>query len=105
MGTLMAHEYAAMEKFDKAIQMYESAVSVDCRHYNAWWGLGNVYYRQEEFHNARYHFQRAVDINGSNAVLRTSLGMACQSLGEPERALQLFSAAAHSQQCSALVGF
>jgi len=103
--TLIAHEYAAMEKFDKAIQMYQRALSLDSRHYNAWWGLGNVYYRQEEYPNARYHFQRAVAINGCNAVLRTSLGMALQSLGEPERALRLFSVAARDHHCAALASF
>jgi len=38
-------------------------------------------------------------------VLQTSLGMACQSLGQPERALELLSDAARSGQCSALASF
>jgi len=103
--TLMAHEYTATEKYDKAIQMYERAIAVDCRHYNAWFGLGDVYYRQEEYQNARYHFQKAVEINRGNAVLRTHLGMAWQSLQDPERALELFASAEGSQHCSALASF
>lgn len=94
--TLCAHEYAADEKFDKAIEMYERAIHIDCRHYNAWWGLGNVYLRQEEHQNARYHFRKAVEINASNAVLRLSLGLACQALGESEQALELFTQSARS---------
>lgn len=103
--TLCAHEHTASEKFDKAIQMYERAIAIDSRHYNAWWGLGNVYLRQEEHEHAKYHFRKAVEINGSNGVLRASLGMACQQLGESEQALDLFSAAAKSQQCGALASF
>lgn len=85
--------------------MYERAIAIDSRHYNAWWGLGNVYFRQEEHQSAKYHFHKAVEINGSNGVLRASLGMACQQLGEAENALDLFSAAAQSQQCGALAAF
>lgn len=85
--------------------MYERAISIDSRHYNAWWGLGNVHIRQEEYQKAKYHFQRAVEVNENNAVLRASLGMACQKLGEVELALRLFSNAALSQQCCALASF
>jgi anaphase-promoting complex subunit 3 len=43
--TLKGHEYVAVENFDKAKQSYEQALTVDSRHYNAWWGLGNIAYR------------------------------------------------------------
>lgn len=104
--TLIGHEFSSSEKYDDAIQMYERAIALDSRHYNAWWGLGSVYSRQEEHHTARYHFQRAADISAHNAVLRTSLGMACQALGEPERALELLSSVSRSgSQCGALASF
>lgn len=103
--SLIAHELYASDKFDKAIHMYERAIAIDPHHYNAWWGLGNMYLQQEEHQKAKYHFQRAVEINTENAVLQTSLGMACQSLGQPERALELLSDAARSGQCSALASF
>lgn len=103
--TLIAHEYAAMDKFDKAIETYEHAITVDSQHYNAWWGLGNVYFRQEEFGKAQYHFQKAAAINANNSVLKTSLGMVLQCVGEPERALQFFSSAVQSHPPSALASF
>lgn len=99
---LLGHELADCEQYDKAIQMYESAIAIDSRHYNSWWGLGNVYLRQEDFQKAKYHFQRAVDINGCHAVLRTSLGMAWQALGKNDIALELFSAAAMNDHCGAM---
>ena len=59
--TLCGHEFMASEKIDKvkplkifkglghqAVAMYENALNLDPRHYNAWWGLGNIYHRQEE---------------------------------------------------------
>jgi anaphase-promoting complex subunit 3 len=100
--TLIAHENAVVEKFDQAINMYEHAISLDPWHYNAWWGLGNVYNRQEDYPKAKHHFQRAVEINGSNAILRASLGMALKALGKLENALGLFTAASRSNDCGAL---
>lgn len=97
--TLCGHEFAASDKFETATQLYKAAIALDSRHYNAWWGLGDVYRRQAEHKAAKYHFQRALEINGGNAVLRTSLGMACRSLGEQDLALQLFSPA-RGQQCA-----
>jgi len=97
--TLIAHEYAELEKLDKASEMFKRALSIDGRHYNAWWGLGNLYMRQEEFQNARYHFQRAVDINRGNAVLRISLSQAWVSLNEPTKALELLDIAAKMPNC------
>lgn len=32
--------------------MFESALSYDVRHYNAWWGLGNISYKQEKYDKA-----------------------------------------------------
>ena len=44
--TLSGHEYSANDDFEKAMACYRSAVRIDERHYNAWYGLGNIYYRQ-----------------------------------------------------------
>ena len=34
--TLSGHEYFACEDFEQARKLYETALSVDRRHYNAW---------------------------------------------------------------------
>ena len=43
--------------------MYRHAMRLDGRHYNAWYGLGAIYYRQEKYALAEYHFQRALSMN------------------------------------------
>ena len=40
--TLCGHEYVANEDFDQAKKCYQRALTADERHYNAWWGLGNI---------------------------------------------------------------
>jgi anaphase-promoting complex subunit 3 len=94
-----------MEKLDKASEMFKRALSLDSRHYNAWWGLGNLYLRQEEFKNAKYHFQKAVHINRGNAVLRISLSQACVELKEPAIALELLDAAAQMSHGGAAASY
>mmetsp|Transcript_55538 Transcript_55538/g.124932 ORF Transcript_55538/g.124932 Transcript_55538/m.124932 type:complete len:728 (-) Transcript_55538:4-2187(-) len=91
--TLSGHELAACDKLEEAAAMYNQAVVRDPQHYNAWWGLGNVYMRQEDLRKARYHYHRAVQLNSKNAVVLAALGQVCQKLGEPLQALELFTAA------------
>merc|ERR1740129_378217 len=102
---LCGHEFVANEKFDKAIPMYEHALSIDPRHHNAWWGLGNIYHRQEEHENARYHFLNALDINKSNSVLRCYLGMVSESLNNPLMALENFDRAAQGEPQNGMAYF
>lgn len=47
--TLAGHEHLANEDFDRALDFYRAAIRADERHYNAWYGLGYVYYRQEKY--------------------------------------------------------
>ncbi len=32
--------------------MFENALNNDLRHYNAWWGLGNILYKQQKYDKA-----------------------------------------------------
>jgi len=40
--TLCGHEFTSNEDFEKAISCYRDAIRVDSRHYNAWYGLGEL---------------------------------------------------------------
>ena len=87
--TLCGHEYVANEDFEKAICMYRHAIKTDERHYNAWYGLGAIYYRQEKFELAEYHFRRALSINAQSSVLHCYLGMVLHANKKCEEALDL----------------
>jgi anaphase-promoting complex subunit 3 len=69
-----------MEDYENGIKCYMSALQVDERHYNAWYGLGVVYLRQEKFEFAEHHFRFAYRINPMSSVLLCYLGMALHSL-------------------------
>jgi anaphase-promoting complex subunit 3 len=73
--TLCGHEYVANEDLEKAVNSFRHAIRCDDRHYNAWYGLGAVYYRQERLDLAEYHFRRACAINKISSVLQCYMGM------------------------------
>lgn len=85
--TLSGYEYMANEDFDKAVACFRNAIRLDERHYNAWYGLGAIYHRQEKYDLAEYHFQHAVAINSQSSVLRCNLGMSQYSNGKAMQAL------------------
>ena len=91
--TLSGYEYMANEDFDKAVACFRNAIRSDERHYNAWYGLGAIYHRQEKYDLAEYHFHRAVTINPQSSVLRCNLGMSQYSNGKAMQALDTLAEA------------
>lgn len=55
--------------------MFEQALNLDVRHYSAWWGQGNIAYKQERYERAYEYFKKALDINPKNPVLYSFMGM------------------------------
>jgi anaphase-promoting complex subunit 3 len=72
--TLQGHEHVANEEFDKALFAYRSAVGADARHYNGWYGLGQVYEKMGKFETAEKHYRAASQINPTNALLAVRIG-------------------------------
>lgn len=70
----------ALEDFENGIKSYHSALQVDERHYNAWYGLGMIYLRQEKFEFAEHHFRKAFNINSRSSVIMSYLGTALHTL-------------------------
>ena len=91
--TLSGYEYMANEDFDKALACFRQALRTNDRHYNAWYGLGGIYHRQEKFDLAEYHFERACQIHPSSSILRCNLGIAQYANGKAYQALGTLSEA------------
>jgi anaphase-promoting complex subunit 3 len=72
--TLQGHEHVSNEEFDKAMMAYRHAIGADNRHYNGWYGLGNVYERLGKYELAEKHYRAAALINQSNAMLLVRIG-------------------------------
>lgn len=92
--TLCGHEHVAMEQFEEGVTCYRAALRLDSRHYNAWYGLGSIYLRQEKPELAEYHFRRALQIHERSSVLRCYLGVALHALKRNGEALEELQVAA-----------
>lgn len=91
--TLVGHEFVSNEDLDGAVSCYRDAIRIDDRHYNAWYGLGAIFFRQEQYDLAEYHFKRALSIHPGSSVLHCHLGMAQHAAGRPNDALKTLAGA------------
>ena len=67
--TLTGHEYVANESYDLAETCYKTALKFDNRSYNAWWGLGQIQFKKQNFSEAIKNFKKALKINSKSALL------------------------------------
>ncbi|XP_062149461.1 cell division cycle protein 27 homolog B-like [Alnus glutinosa] len=91
--TLCGHEYVALEDFENGIKSYQSALRVDTRHYNSWYGLGMIYLRQEKYEFSEHHFRMAFQINPCSSVIMCYLGTALHALKRDDEALVIMETA------------
>lgn len=56
----------------QAVACFRMAIRTDRRHYNAWYGLGSIYHRQEKYDMAEYHFRRALRINPQSRYINAT---------------------------------
>lgn len=91
--TLLGHELVITEELDKAMSCFRTAILKDSRHYNAWYGIGSIYSKQERYSLAEFHFKHALQINPLNSVIMVHIGAMQFNLNKTEQALQTLNAA------------
>lgn len=79
--TLCGHEQVNNEDLEQAVASFRQALLSNDRHYNAWYGLGSIFFRQERVELATYHFRRAMQINPASSVLHCYLAMSLHAQG------------------------
>lgn len=77
----MGHEQSTLEEFDRALAAFQFALRIDPRHYNALFGISNVYYKQEKFDLAENYLVRAVALFPQSHLLLTHLAALRSRLG------------------------
>ncbi|EOA83360.1 uncharacterized protein SETTUDRAFT_155897 [Exserohilum turcica Et28A] len=103
--TLQGHEHVANEEFDKATTAYRNAISADNRHYNGWYGLGNVYERLGKYEVAEKHYRAAAEINQNNAMILVRIGLVLDRMKKIEPALLQFENAIRIDPRSVMARF
>lgn len=102
--TLSGHECVDDDP-SKAIHFFQSALRVDPRHYNAWYGLGSCYLRQSRLRLAEYHYRRALEIHPNNAILLGCVGIVLERRNECDEAMVIFDRAIQLSPDNALVRY
>lgn len=72
---------------------FRTAILKDSRHYNAWFGIGTIFSKQERYTLAEIHYQHAARINPKNSVILVHIGTMQFALKRPEQALKTLNAA------------
>jgi len=85
--TLCGHELGAQEDLEGALRSYRSALALQPRHHNAWYGMSQVFARQEKWDLAEYHLQRAMQVHPTSAVLKCHCAIAMARSGRLHQAL------------------
>ncbi|KAF2732621.1 TPR-like protein [Polyplosphaeria fusca] len=85
--TLQGHEHVANEDYDKALYAYRCAISADNRHYNGWYGLGQVFEKMGKYDVAEKHYRAASQINPTNALLAVKIGLVLDRMKKTQPAL------------------
>jgi len=81
----------AIEELDRALKCFRTAIRIHPRHYNAWYGLGMIYYKQERYQRAENYYKKALAIHPHNSILHCHLGVVQHALNKPEKSLSSFS--------------
>ncbi|GAA5885393.1 hypothetical protein JCM16303_006032 [Sporobolomyces ruberrimus] len=91
--TLAGHECVMLEEYERAMGFFREAIRRDSVHYNAWFGLGNVYLKTGKHTLADYHFRRALEINPTNATLVCCVGSVLEKSRRYKEALETYERA------------
>ena len=86
----LAMSYLQLEDTDNAIKAYQTAIQIDTSRDDSHVKLGNLYFSQEKYEEARVEYAEATRINPST-VNRYSLGQAYMELGRYEDAQDQFN--------------
>lgn len=91
--TLLGHEFVLVEELDKALNAFRTAVRLDHRHYNAWYGIGLSYYKQERFQLAEIYYRKALAINRFSPILMCHVAVVQHATNNTSAALETLGAA------------
>lgn len=90
---LRGHEFVSTGDLDAAMSSFREAISYDPRNYNAWYGLGIVFFQQQRHSVAEAHFRKAATFHPTSPVLHTYLGMSLSASEKFTEALSVLKQA------------
>lgn len=103
--TLLGHELISAERLDQAKTHFRAATRLDPRHWNAWCGLGCIYYKNELYTNSELYYMKALKIAPTNPVLMCQLAVVQHACKKTNAAIETLSKALQIDPDNALCRF
>lgn len=103
--TLLGHELISAERLDQAKTCFRNAVRLDPKHWNAWCGLGCIYYKNELYVDAELYYKKALKIAPTNPVLMCQLAVVQHACKRSDTAIDTLSRALNIDKDNALCRF
>jgi tetratricopeptide (TPR) repeat protein len=81
--------------YNKSLEIYEKALTIDSEYGPIWFGIGEVYYNEQQYHESYLYFRKALKLNPSNGLYWRYLGAVQLELGFDKHAIRSFERATH----------
>jgi len=91
--SLMGHEMLLVESLADASKQFRMSIDRNPKEWSSWYGLGSVYFKQDNFKAAEYYMKKALDLNPHSSVLYYVYAMVLRKVENREKALQMFNKA------------
>jgi anaphase-promoting complex subunit 3 len=87
---LAGHEQLLFDRAPEAAKHFREAIDRNPLEWSAWYGLGSVYYKQDNFGAAEYYMKKALDLNPTSSVLHYVYAMVLKKCGRDDDAERMF---------------
>lgn len=90
---LAGHEYLLSEMLKESENSFVNAIARNPFEWSAWYGLGEVKFRQDSFMSAEYYIHKALELNPYSSILCFIYGTVLRSCGKQEESMEMFNKA------------
>ena len=83
---LAGHEYLLLDMIPKAAELFRSSLDRNPYEWSAWYGLGEVQFRLENFAAAEYYMKKSLEINPTSSILHYIYSLILRKCGKDDQA-------------------
>jgi tetratricopeptide (TPR) repeat protein len=90
--------YEELGQYDKAVKDFLKVIEIDPRNIGAYLSYGKHFYRQKDYENAAFQFEKAYKLNTSSSRSATLLARSYHKNGEVEQAMEYYNIAINNDK-------
>lgn len=91
--TLAGHDYLLLGMLKESEKAFMKSIARSPFEWSAWYGLGEVKFRQDNFASAEYYIRKALELNPYSSILCFIYGTVLRKCGRHEESLEMFNKA------------